>query len=86
MVIGALALTSGLLVAAASAKCPKACKQEFVQTHKSCVQSCKLLSDKAAKKACKKSCATDLKTSKSTCKHATSPTPPGCSPSGAFLE
>jgi len=83
VVVGALALVAG--VAIAKPKCPKQCTQEFAATKKSCLTSCKALTDKAAKKACKKSCVADFKASKVACK-AAAPTFPACSPSGAFVD
>ena len=81
--IGVLALVAS--VAIAKPKCPKQCTAEFKATKKTCLTSCKELTDKAAKKACKKACASDFKASKVACK-AAAPTFPACSPSGAFVD
>jgi hypothetical protein len=85
-VAAAFMLAGVMSASTVHAKCPKACNQEFATTKKACKQSCKGTTG-TAKRACKLACKTAFKASKAKCKGATStPTPPGCSPSGAFLD
>ena len=77
-----LVLAAGLAPspALAKSKCPTACKVQIRDNAKTCKTSC-------AKhdKTCKKACGAAKKAAKDACKAATNPTPPTCSPSGAFL-
>ncbi len=81
--VGVVLLGAGLMGAPALAKCPKPCKQQITSAFKSCKSTCP--TGKAGK-ACRKSCVAAKVASKKTCKAATNPTPPNCSPSGAFLD
>ncbi len=87
MVLGALMLAGAVMVGGALAKpaCPKQCTQEFASTKKSCLSTCKSVTDKTQRKACKKQCLTDFHDAKTKCK-AAKPTFPACSPSGAFVD
>jgi hypothetical protein len=66
--------------ALAKAKCPTNCKVQIRTQDKTCKASC-------AKhdKTCKQGCKAADQAAKAACKAATNPTPPTCSPSGAFL-
>ncbi len=80
---GALVLGGGMVGSPALAKCPKACKQQITGTFKSCKSAC---AKGKAGKDCRTTCKTAFKAAKTKCKSGTNPTPPGCSPSGAFLD
>ena len=66
--------------ALAKSKCSKECKVQIRTDDKTCKSSC-------AKhdKTCKQACRAANKAAKQACKAAANPTPPTCSPSGAFL-
>jgi len=81
--LGVLVLGAGLMGAPALAKCPKACKAQITTAFKSCKQGC---AKGKAGKDCRKACRTTKVASKMKCKAGTNPTPPTCSPSGAFLD
>jgi hypothetical protein len=85
-IVGVLALVfvgSGLMVSPAVAKCTKECKRTIRSDFKTCKSACP---KGKAGRTCHKSCLSDKKTASAACKAATNPTPPGCSPSGAFVE
>ena len=75
----------GLLVAPAQAKCPKDCKQTINTNFKTCKSACASLTG-ADKRTCKKTCKTARHDARTTCSAATSPTPPNCSASPAFVD
>jgi len=81
--VGVALLGAGLMSVPALAKCPKACKTQFKSEFKSCKTACP---KRKAGKDCRKACRDTKKASVTACKAATSPTPPACSPSGAFLD
>ena len=78
--LAVLVLGAGLAPSPALAKCSKQCKAQIRQTDKACKQAC-AKHDKTCKQACKAA----TKAAKQGCKTAVNPTPPTCSPSGAFL-
>jgi hypothetical protein len=85
-IVGVLALLfvgNGLMVSPAVAKCTKECKRTIRSDFKTCKSACP---KGKAGRTCHKSCLSDKKTASAACKAATNPTPPGCSPSGAFVE
>ena len=95
--LAVLALGASLraLPATAKSKCPSSCIQALKTTKSACLASCKGLKG-ADKKTCKKAvahgwttgvsgCAKAFGDSKKKCKTA-APTPPKCSPSGAFID
>jgi len=67
--LAVLVLGAGLAPSPALAKCPKECKVQIRTQDKTCKQTCK----------------TTKKTESMACKTGANPTPPTCSPSGAFL-
>jgi hypothetical protein len=79
----AVVLGVGLTVSPALAKCGKDCKSTLVTEFHTCKAAC---ATGKAGKDCRKACKTDFHADKKACKQATNPTPPGCSPSGAFLD
>ena len=78
--LAVLVLGAGLAPSPALAKCPKACKVQIRTSNKACKTAC-AKHDKTCKQACKAA----NKAAKDACKMAANPTPPTCSPSGAFL-
>ncbi len=81
--LGVMLLGAGLMGAPVLAKCHKDCKHAIIMTFHSCKQGC------AKGKTgvdCRKACKTTKNASLKTCKAASNPTPPTCSPSGAFLD
>ena len=77
--LAVLVLGAGLAPSPALAKCPKECKVQIRTQDKTCKSSC------ANDKTCKQACKAAAKAAKQACKTAVNPTPPTCSPSGAFL-
>jgi len=77
-----LDLAAGLGGTPAFAKCTKDCKHSIAANYKTCKSAC---AKGAAGKACKKTCKDSKKTAITACKAAANPSPPSCSPSGAFL-
>ena len=78
--LAVLVLGAGLLPSSALAKCPKDCKTQIATEFKTCKSACG-----KHDRTCKHACRTTEKAARTTCKTATNPTPPNCSPSGAFL-
>ena len=81
--VGVALLGAGLMSVPALAKCKKDCKTQFRTDFRSCKAAC---ATGAAGKDCRKACRVAKRASLTKCKAATSPTPPTCSPSGAFLD
>ena len=80
---GAVAVAIAFHGAPVLAKCPKDCKTQIASEAGTCKAGCpKHKTGKDCRKACKDAKRTDTKA----CKHASNPTPPGCSPSGSFLD
>ncbi|HLK12526.1 MAG TPA: hypothetical protein VKW76_14210 [Candidatus Binatia bacterium] len=73
----------GLLGSSALAKCPGVCRKTLAHELVACKRACGR--GKAAN-ACRKACTADHLSGLRACKAAVNPTPPGCSPSGAFLD
>ena len=81
--LGVVLTGAALMGLPALAKCPKTCKKQISAELKSCKSACaKGKTGKSCRKACNQAKTASLKK----CKAATSPTPPSCSPSGAFLD
>jgi hypothetical protein len=78
--LAVLMVGAGLAPSSALAKCSKDCKQLLRSNFKTCKTSCAKHDG-----ACKSACRAAAKASRTTCKQATNPTPPSCSPSGAFV-
>ena len=78
--LAVLVLGAGLAPSPALAKCPKECKVQIRTQDKTCKSSCA-----KGDKTCKQACKAATKAAKQACKTAVNPTPPTCSPSGAFL-
>ena len=78
--LAALVLAAGLAPSSALAKCSKDCKQLIHSDFKACKTSCAKHDG-----TCKHACRMTTKAARTACKQATNPTPPSCSPSGAFL-
>ena len=78
--LAVLVLGAGLAPSPALAKCPKECKVQIRTQDKTCKSSCA-----KGDKTCKQACKAATKAAKQGCKTAVNPTPPTCSPSGAFL-
>jgi hypothetical protein len=78
--LAVLVLGAGLAPSPALAKCPRDCKVQIRTAFKACKMAC-------AKhdRTCTQDCRTTKKAAKMACKAAANPTPPTCSPSGAFL-
>ena len=81
--LGVAVIGVGLMGSPALAKCPHACKKQFRVALHSCKSTC---SKGKTGKPCRQACTQAKKASAMKCKAATSPTPPACSPSGAFLD
>ena len=81
--LGVALIGVGLMGSPALAKCPKDCKAQFRAELKSCKSTC---SKGKTGKPCRLACKQAKRASAMKCKAATSPTPPACSPSGAFLD
>jgi hypothetical protein len=81
--LAVLVLGAGMTPLLALAKCPKDCKKQFTTELKGCKSAC---AKGKTGRTCREGCRTTAKAEKTTCKQATSPTLPGCSPSGAFLD
>lgn len=79
--LAVLLVGGGMAPSSALAKCPKACKQQLRSDFKACKTACAKHDG-----ACKHACRATAKASRTACKQATNPTPPSCSPSGAFLD
>jgi hypothetical protein len=79
----AIVLGAGLMVSPALAKCSHDCKTQLHAEYKACKAACP---KGKAGKTCRADCRTDKKEDAAKCKAATNPTPPGCSPSGAFVD
>jgi hypothetical protein len=75
-----LVLGAGLAPSSALAKCPTDCKRQLRTEFKTCKSACGKHDG-----TCKQACRTTAKAARMTCKQAANPTPPSCSPSGAFL-
>ena len=82
-VLGVVLVGAGLMSSPALGKCPKACKTQLSAELKSCKSAC---TKGKTGKPCRKACKQAKRASARKCKAATSPTPPACSPSGAFLD
>jgi hypothetical protein len=78
--LAVLLLAAGMAPSSALAKCSKDCKKVLRTDFKTCKTSCAKHDG-----ACKQACRAAAKASRTACKQATNPTPPTCSPSGAFL-
>ena len=78
--LAVLVLGAGIAPPAALAKCPKECKVQIRTQDKTCKSACT-----KHDKACKQACRAAKMAAKTACKDAANPTPPTCSPSGAFL-
>ena len=78
--LAVLVLGAGLAPSLALAKCPRECKVQIRTQDKTCKSSCA-----KGDKTCKQACKAATKAAKQACKTAVNPTPPTCSPSGAFL-
>jgi hypothetical protein len=78
--LAVLVLGAGLQPSPALAKCPKDCKQQIATEFKTCKSACG-----KHDRTCKHTCRAAKDAARTTCKTATNPTPPNCSPSGAFL-
>jgi hypothetical protein len=78
--LAVLLLGAGLVPSSVQAKCPRDCRKQFHTEFKACKSSCGKHDG-----TCKQACRAAAKASRTTCKQATNPTPPSCSPSGAFL-
>ena len=81
--VAAAVLAAGLMASPALGKCSKDCRTQIRDTFKTCKAAC---AKGKAGATCRKDCKTAKKAISQKCKAATNPTPPGCSPSGAFLE
>jgi hypothetical protein len=81
----ALVLGASLIAfpAPAGAKCAKDCKTQIAHEARTCKTSC---AKGKAGKACRTACIEAKRNDTTRCKHASNPTPPGCSPSGAFVD
>ncbi|HYR95981.1 MAG TPA: hypothetical protein VEM57_04555 [Candidatus Binatus sp.] len=79
----AIVFGAGLMVSPALAKCSKECKAQLRTEFKNCKAACP---KGKPGKTCRTDCKTDKKEDAAKCKAATNPTPPGCSPSGAFVD
>jgi hypothetical protein len=85
-IVGVLALLfvgNGLMASPAMAKCTRDCKRTIRSDFRTCKSACP---KGKAGRTCHKTCLTDKKTATAACKAATNPTPPTCSPSGAFVD
>jgi len=78
--LAVLVLGAGMGPSPALAKCPRECKVQIRMQYKACKAACA-----KGDKACKQACRAAKKAAKAACKVAPNPTPPTCSPSGAFL-
>lgn len=78
--LAVLLLGAGLTPSSALAKCSRDCKKQLRTEFKACKTSCAKHDG-----TCKQACRAAAKASRTTCKQATNPTPPSCSPSGAFV-
>ena len=78
--LAVLVLGAGLAPSSALAKCPKECKVQIRTQDKTCKSACT-----KHDKTCKQACRAAKKAAKTACMTAANPTPPTCSPSGAFL-
>jgi hypothetical protein len=72
-----------LLASPALAKCTGDCRKALAHEMVACKAAC---GRGPAANACRKACSADHRSGLHACKAAVNPTPPGCSPSGAFLE
>ena len=81
--VAAVVFGIGLTGSPALAKCQKDCKSALLTEFHACKTAC---TKGKPGKDCRKTCKADFKDDKRACKLATNPTPPGCSPSGAFLD
>ena len=79
--LAVLLVGAGLAPSSALAKCSKDCKTQLRTEFKTCKTACAKHDG-----ACKQGCRTTAKAARKACKAATNPTPPSCSPSGAFLD
>jgi hypothetical protein len=79
--LAVLLLAAGMAPSSALAKCSKDCKKVLRTDFKTCKTSCAKHDG-----ACKQACRAAAKAARTACKAATNPTPPSCSPSGAFLD
>ena len=78
--LAVLVLGAGLAPSLALAKCPKDCKVQIRTEFKTCKSACT-----QGDKICKQACKTTRKAESMACTTGANPTPPTCSPSGAFL-
>ena len=78
--LAVLVLGAGLAPSTALAKCSKDCKVQIRMQFKNCKTACT-----KGDKSCKGTCKATRKQESMACKAAANPTPPSCSPSGAFL-
>jgi hypothetical protein len=81
--LGVVLLGAGLMGVPVLAKCPRKCKSQFAHALTMCKKGCP---KHKAGKTCRMACAAAKTDSVKKCRAATNPSPPGCSPSSAFLD
>jgi hypothetical protein len=83
LTVGMLVFGASLMGSPALAKCKGNCRKALAHEMITCKAACG-----HGKKAnpCRKACSAAHVAGLRTCKKAANPTPPGCSPSGAFLD
>lgn len=77
-----LALSLSLIALPAAAKCKGDCRKLLAHEMVACKAAC---GHGRAANACRKACSREHLSGLRACKKAANPTPPVCSPSGAFL-
>jgi hypothetical protein len=83
LAVGMLVFGANLMGSPAFAKCKGDCRKALAHEMIACKAAC---GHGKKANACRKACSTDHVADLQACKAATNPTPPGCSPSGAFLD
>jgi hypothetical protein len=81
--LATVVLGTGLMASPALAKCKGDCRKLLAHEMKACKVAC---GRGKANNLCRKGCVAAHLSGLRACKAAANPTPPGCSPSGAFLE
>jgi hypothetical protein len=83
LAVAVLVFGSGLTGSPALAKCKGNCRKVLAHEMVACKAAC---GKGPGANSCRKACVADHLNDLRACKAAANPTPPGCSPSGAFID